>query len=304
MVLKVATLSALILAISSTLALPSSETRHHLQRRQEYIDSTGQNPSVDIVVPLSTLACRTPASETPPSWSRARPVSRFRLPLTSSLASWCANGGGDPIQLSPTASDLSTNPSLGEKWIGAGTRNEIYGSAQFGSGFGIYSIRDGRLSYALDLTLNLTHWTQSLAFGFPPIPWGGYRGGDEMRKAWAGYSPGIGVTNTVSGERLGYTAGYIAMKNGDQRQRWDILGDAATLNVLAEVLERATDKGGCGADAMAVQEMYYTDVNNAFPRPDNPESYPNDLPAPDLPTSVEYRTVLSRIERGDRQFDL
>ncbi|KAG8823447.1 hypothetical protein FRC17_009329 [Serendipita sp. 399] len=267
---KVATLSALVLAIS-TLALPSSE---NLQRRHEYIDPTGQNPSIEITVPLNTLACHTPASEMPPRWTLAKPIPRFRLPSTFSFASWCTNGGGDPIQLSPAASDLSLYPGLSEKWIGVGTRNEIYGSAQYGSGFGTYSRQDGKLSYDPDLTLNLTHWTRSLAFGFPPIPWAGYRGGDEMRKAWEGYSPGIGVTNAVSGPGVGVNAGLIAMKNGDQRQRWDILGDAATLNILAEVLERSTDKGGCGAEAMPVQDVVYADVNNTFPRPDNPDSYP------------------------------
>ncbi|KAG8812871.1 hypothetical protein FRC17_001777, partial [Serendipita sp. 399] len=272
--LKVATLSALTLAIASTLALPSSEVKHHLQRRHEYIDSTGQNPSIEITVPLNNLACHTPASEMPSRSTQAKPVPRFRLPLSFSLASWCTNGGGEPLQLSPAASDLSSNPGLRERWIGVGTRNEIYGSAQFGSGFGTYFSQNGKLSYDLDLSLNLTHWTRSLAFGFPPLPWGGYRGGDEMRKAWAGYRPGIGATSTVSGGGEGVDAGYIATKNGDQRQRWDILGDAATLNVLAEVLERPTDKGGCGADAMAVQKMVYVDANSTVPPSTNPESYP------------------------------
>ncbi|KAG8823446.1 hypothetical protein FRC17_009328 [Serendipita sp. 399] len=272
--LKVAILSALTLAIHSTLALSSSETEHHLQRRYEYIESTGQNPPIEITVSLNTLACRTPASEMPPNRTLAQPVPRFRLPFTSSFVNWCTNGGGDPIRLFPNASDLSSNPGLGEKWIGAGTRNEIYGSAQFGSGFGTYSSQNGKLSYDPDLTLNLTHWTRNLPFGFPPIPWRGYRGGDEMGRAWAGYLPGIGPTTKMLGGRPGYNAGYVAMKNGDYRQRWDIIGDAATINVLAEVLERPTDQGGCGADHLWIQDVVYANINNRNPPPSNPDSYP------------------------------
>ncbi|KAG8773416.1 hypothetical protein FRC15_002022 [Serendipita sp. 397] len=59
-----------------------------------------------------------------------------------------------------------------------------------------------------------------------------------------------------------FYAGWIARKNEDHRSRFDILGDPATVNVIADVLTLPTDKGGCGADGIFVQPIMYTSWTN------------------------------------------
>ncbi|KAG8752919.1 hypothetical protein FRC14_006589 [Serendipita sp. 396] len=263
-------IAVIALAISPALAAPSLEIdvgglhrrsdfpqEHHLHRRHEYIESTGQSPSIQLTVPLNNAACSQERTDSPQgAWER-RPL--FRLPFTSSFANRCVNGGGAPVSLSPD----STSSALSGKTIGGGTRNEIYGSAQYGSGFGTYRQNGDSTTYEPDLTLNVSSRTSNLAFGFRPIPWGNYRGADILSKAWQGYLPGEGYTLGMSSKPYPtFYAGWIARKNEDHRSRFDILGDPATVNVIADVLTLPTDKGGCGADGIFVQPIMYTSWTN------------------------------------------
>ncbi|KAG8752918.1 hypothetical protein FRC14_006588 [Serendipita sp. 396] len=266
-------LSAILLSISPTLAAPSLEIDtdglhrrsdspqgHHLQRRHEYIESTGQNPSIQLTVPLNNAACSQQRTDSPQgAWER-KPL--FQLPFTSSLANRCVNGGGAPVSLSPD----SASSALSGKTIGGGTRNEIYGSAQYGSGFGTgfgtYRQNGDSTTYEPDLTLDVSSRTSNLAFGFRPIPWGNYRGADTAEKAWKDYRPGVGFASSMIGRDSALNAGWIARKNEEDRSRFDILGDAATINIIADVLTLPTDKGGCGADGIYVQPMIYTSLAN------------------------------------------
>ncbi|KAG8780275.1 hypothetical protein FRC19_003892 [Serendipita sp. 401] len=258
-------IAIITLAISSTLAAPSLEINvgglhrrsdfpqeYHLHRRHEYIESTGQNPSVQLTVPLNNIACSQQRTDSPRGGWERKPL--FRMPFTSSFANRCSNGGGTPVSLSPD----SASSALSGKTIGGGTRNEIYGSAQYGSGFGTYTQTGDSTTYEPDLTLNVSGHTSNLAFGFLPIPWGDYRGADILSKAWQGYLPGEGYTYRMSPNPYpALYAGWIARKNGDDRSRFDIIGDASTINVIADVLTLPTDKGGCGADALFVQDISY-----------------------------------------------
>ncbi|KAG8840482.1 hypothetical protein FRB91_006041 [Serendipita sp. 411] len=68
-------------------------------------------------------------------------------------------------------------------------------------------------------------------------------------------------------------AGWIARKNEDDRSRFDIIGDAATLNIIADVLTLPTDTGGCGADGIYVQPIMYTSLAN--PNDTGADTVPN-----------------------------
>ncbi|PVF95887.1 hypothetical protein CPB86DRAFT_787563 [Serendipita vermifera] len=196
------------------------------------------------------------------------------IPHSSFVARPFALGGGDAQNLTA---------GLFEGWTaGRGTRNEIYGTARYGSGFGKYvKTESGTYQYEPDLNLDMTGRTV-WPHGFPPIRWGGWKqnyGGfnltwDYVSDLISDY-PGIidGIPAMMSNHRdpnsgKSRLQGMIAQKGN---QSWVIAADGATMKVLSEVLVLPAEQGGCGMNPTKPSVISMTDCSDW---PNNTSSTP------------------------------
>jgi hypothetical protein len=214
-------------------------TNHRkLLRRQDFIDGSGIEVNVTIIVPLNNVAS-----------SNQTLASNTLIPYTSLVASAFSNGGGN-------GETISGGTFAGRK-SGGGTRNEIYGTARYGGGYGTYQVVDGGgTEYTPDFTLNVAG--RDFPHGYPPLTWGNYSGGQEYFDAQISDYPGItppsrsdsphpsGYDQTTSISKL-----YLAMHanafdiNVTLSEEWFIIADGETLDVLNEVLQLPAAQGGC-----------------------------------------------------------
>jgi hypothetical protein len=160
-------------------------------------------------------------------------VSEFQIPYTSLVASSFAYGGG-------SGETINGGIFTGRK-SGRGTRNEIYGSARYGSGYGTYSVVEGgKMEYTPDLTLNVSG--RDFPHGFPPLAFRNYSGGDEYIGGQFSDYPGVTPSDLDgfnSVQKL-----LIAQKDS---QVWFIVADGETVDVLSQVLRLPVSQGGCGS---------------------------------------------------------
>ena len=202
-----------------------------LKPRKDYIESSGaDSPPISLVVPLNRGAADT----------RLDATSQIVIPHLPLVATPFSNGGGDEHTI-PAG-------TFQHRKVGGGTRNQIYGSARYGSGYGRYTTGDNGRNYEADLTLNVAG--RDFPFGYPPISWGEYSGGDEYKWPPQDDVPGLAVNDNPyqhvysSGSPRSY--GGMAANKGDQS--WIVVADAATINILWDVLLLPEDKGGCNLD--------------------------------------------------------
>ena len=133
-----------------------------------------------------------------------------------------------------------------DRRVGRGTRGEIYGSARFGSGYGHYIQTDNGWKYEPNMSLNVTG--RDFHFGFPPIAWGNYSGGHDYTSVKDEDLPGVAFVGPPRRYPYDIPArqGAIIARRNDQR--WIFVADAATVNILWDVLRLPEEKGGCGLD--------------------------------------------------------
>jgi hypothetical protein len=139
-----------------------------VRRGRSSIENSGQTPentpslNITVTVPLNNGA----------SSNSSITGHHIIIPNSHLVARPYALGGGDP--------ETFMAGTFKEWKAGQGTRNEIYGTARYGSGFGTYvKTESGTYKYELDLNLNVRgrhHWPH----GFAPIVWGAlYSGNGE-----------------------------------------------------------------------------------------------------------------------------
>jgi len=206
-------------------------------RRQDLIESSGEDiqntPSMDVTirVPLNTAVLYND------TLSKDIPI-----PYTSIVASSRSNGGGN-------GGTIGGGAFAGRK-SGRGTRNEIYGTARYGSGYGTYDMAGGgRMDYTPDFTLNVSR--RDFPHGFPPLTWGNYSGGTEYLDASLSDFPGVTPPSTSSGyqplsSNQSTTISMVLIATRSN-QTWFILGDGETLDLLNMVLQLPDVEGGCDA---------------------------------------------------------
>ncbi|CAG7848832.1 SubName: Full=Uncharacterized protein {ECO:0000313/EMBL:CCA68114.1} [Serendipita indica DSM 11827] len=203
-----------------------------LRRRKDYIESSGAHPlPFNFTIPLNRGAADTPLNAT----------SQIIIPHVSLVATPFTDGGGE-------IRTISTGKFQGRK-AGGGARIHIYGSARYGSGYGVYNKKEWGWTYSVETGLNVSG--RDLFFGYPPFHWGdSYSGGKEYSEIPNEDMPGMALIDdpyrAYPGPQYPNQYGYLMAKKGDQS--WITVADAATINILWDVLLLPEDKGGCGVD--------------------------------------------------------
>lgn len=213
-----------------------------LSRRDEYITSSGSTPqntpsmNITVHVPLNSVA----------SSNGSLTSNNIRIPSTPLVATPFSDGGGH--------GEIISNGAFAGKMSGGGTRNEIYGTARYGSGYGVYITHTGgQVEYMPEPIFHVAG--RDFPHGFPPLSWGNYSGGYEYFNASYDNFPGATqrTIDRLSGQPLGGKVMGMLAKKGDQF--WFILGDGATLDVLNSVLQLPSAQGGCGTQPFTPQSM-------------------------------------------------
>ena len=203
----------------------------NLKPRKDYIESSGADSTpIPLMVPLNRGAADTHLNAT----------SQIVIPHLPLVATPFASGGGDQYTI-PVG-------RFQNKKVGGGTRNQIYGSARYGSGYGRYTTDANGTSYEAELNLNIAG--RDFPFGYPPISWGPYGGGKEYEWFPAEDVPGVAFIDSIYLDpyHANNPQNYGAMAANKGNQTWFIVADAATINILWEVLLLPEDKGGCNLD--------------------------------------------------------
>ena len=212
-----------------------------LVRREEYIDNTGSNlQNVTITVPLNNAGANNQ------SWIKPSKFDiNLRIPYTPLIATAFSTGGG-------SSQTINGGDFAGRK-SGGGTRNEIYGTARYGSGYGRYtSSGDGTVQYEPTLALDVSG--RDFPHGFPPISFGNYSGGGDYYMKDGSNYPGIEDLGSDDGwDRSAHpTAGLQLRKD---KYTWILLADATTLKIVAAVLALPEAQGGCNYPYLLPQPM-------------------------------------------------
>ncbi|KIM21946.1 hypothetical protein M408DRAFT_29125 [Serendipita vermifera MAFF 305830] len=215
-----------------------------LVRREEYIDGTGyttQNiPAIN--VPLNSNASNEHA------WRDAsRVYLEVLIPHTSLVATGFSPGGGPRQTLNGGA--------FAGRVAGGGTRNEVYGTARYGSGYGQYtSSADGSVQYQPVLTLDVSG--RGFPHGFPPLSFGNYSGGGEYHNVDRGDLPGVLAPHARPSIIIGsYDAPVYGLVFSSSNRTWVILADVATLETINVVLSLPVAQGGCNLFGLFPQPM-------------------------------------------------
>ncbi|KIM21951.1 hypothetical protein M408DRAFT_79787 [Serendipita vermifera MAFF 305830] len=241
-------------AVRATISNTNGGHSKKLFRRDEYIDGTGysnQNTS-SINIPLNNNASSQQAWRDP-----SKIESVVRIPHTSLVATAFSFGGG-PNQ-------TFNGGTFSGRTLGGGTRNEIYGTARYGSGYGKYtSSAGGTMQYQSVLTLDVSG--RDFPHGFPPLSFGNYSGGGEYYDVDSSDLPGILESHSYNTAVLGqpelpvYTL-YVRTSN----RSWFVVGDVASLNIVNAVISLPVDQGGCnlvGLIPHAIERYGYGYHNN------------------------------------------
>ena len=224
------------IAVLCLLHLPTvfgASSSKKLLRREDYIDNSGSNvQNITINVPLNNAGANNQ------SWiNPAKFDTNIKIPYTSLVATAFSTGGGNGQTINGGA--------YGGRKSGGGTRNEIYGTARYGSGHGKYvpsSSGDGMAQYEPVLALDVSG--RDFPHGFPPISFGDYGGGDEYYGRDENNFPGR--DNVPSNGELNptpyHTDGLVLRKD---KYIWILLADAVTLKIVTAVLALPEAQGGC-----------------------------------------------------------
>ncbi|PVF95886.1 hypothetical protein CPB86DRAFT_787561 [Serendipita vermifera] len=229
----------------------------NLHRRGISIEDSGLNsqntPSMNVVttVPLNNGA----------SSNSTIVANNIVIPHTTLAARPFALGGGD-------GQTITAGRFQGQV-AGRGTRNEIYGSARYGSGFGKYTkTESGTYTYEPDLSLNMAGRNE-FPHGFPPISWGNYSG--SIVPAYEDISsdgdyPGITSAPFAPFESHEGETRLQAILARRGEQQWFIAADGATMKVLNEVLVLPRSQGGCEIEPTLPVSLATSHAANTIPR--------------------------------------
>ncbi|CCA68116.1 hypothetical protein PIIN_01984 [Serendipita indica DSM 11827] len=183
-----------------------------------------------------------------------------------------ANGGGDE--------HIIPDGKFKNRRVGRGTRNEIYGSARYGSGYGHYTETDNGWKYEPD-TANFNVTGRDFHFGFPPISWGNYSGGFDYFWVRRDDLPGaafVGTFRPYPYDEPSQQGAIIAKKND---QTWIFVADAATVNILFDVLRLPEQQGGCALDESSAKVTTRVSYDPLNPDPEsNVSIFQQDIPIP------------------------
>lgn len=203
-------------------------------RREDYIDGTGYNTqnAQTINVPLNRNATSEQIWKAP---SNIDP--NILVPRTSLVASAFSFGGGPK-------GTIDGGPFTG-RTAGGGTRNEIYGTARYGSGHGSYnSSIDGITQYYPILNLNVSG--RDFPHGFPPLSFGNYSGGsyyyDVDKSEFAGVHDSPNFVDGSNGQSIGR---IWSLELPVSNRTWVIISDLATLETINAVIALPIPQGGC-----------------------------------------------------------
>ncbi|KIM21952.1 hypothetical protein M408DRAFT_298562 [Serendipita vermifera MAFF 305830] len=232
---SIASLCLIETAVGVTIS-NTGEPSKKLFRREDYVDGIGYNiqntPTIN--VPLNNIASSQQAWRDP-----SKVESVVRIPHTSLVATAFSSGGGPNQTFNGGAFSRRTS--------GGGTRNEIYGTARYGSGYGEYtSSTNGTMQYQPVLTLDVSG--RDFPHGFPPLSFGNYSGGDEYRNANNSDLPGLlgSPRYATAGEGQPAFRVYGLYKQVSNRT-WFIIGDVASIEVVNAVISLPVDQGGCNS---------------------------------------------------------
>ena len=223
-----------------------------LIRREEYVDNSGSNiPNVTINVPLNNAGANNQ------SWiNPAKFDVNLRIPYTSLIATAFSTGGG--------AGQAMSGGDFAGRTSGGGTRNEIYGTSRYGSGYGQYtSSGDGTVQYEPILSLDVSG--RDFPHGFPPISFGNYSGGGEYYEKDTSNFPGIADLSDPSsyqGILSHRTDGLVLRKD---KYTWLLLADAVTLEIVSAVLALPEAQGGCNYPYLWPQAMLHRSASYQNP---------------------------------------
>lgn len=147
------------------------------------------------------------------------------------------------VVVEPLGSSLSSEPSLPNFLYDnlssrGGTRNFIYGSARYGSGYGEIYVTVGGFPLWDAAAYNLSVISKSYPFGFWPISWGSSNyGGSNAFKDVKDYRPG-GPQSVLIAALDEYSNKFS--------ECYLIIADRATATGLNTILRLPTLTGGCG----------------------------------------------------------
>ncbi|CAG7852987.1 SubName: Full=Uncharacterized protein {ECO:0000313/EMBL:CCA72724.1} [Serendipita indica DSM 11827] len=176
-----------------------------------------------------------------------------------SVYTWTfAAGGGVPKSAPGNGGANVTTSTVDAFTYGGATRQFIYGSARWGSGFGVL-VEDSKaeLPFANGYGYRWAPWTSlemdelHYPFGFWPLSWGrGYSTSGKWRDDdW----------------RPGNTQVVALLKSSDtSKVEWWAMGDSQSMEELLKVLSLPTEKGGCGISGNTPVYKFDPEENNVL----------------------------------------
>ncbi|PVF95888.1 hypothetical protein CPB86DRAFT_787564 [Serendipita vermifera] len=242
----------------------SSGRRRSRRRRSLSIEYSGQTPqntpsmNITTTVPLNSGG----------SFNLPTSILNYAItiPHTTLVARPYALGGGEGHRIA--------SGKFEGRVVGRGTRNEVYGTARYGSGFGSYTRVEatGAYAYQADLRLNMTGRNE-FPHGFPPISWGTYGGVVDPLEQTSHKEDYPGLTDAPyvpHGPQATRRLQAILAKNNGQE--WFVAADGATMRVLNDVLGLPREQGGCG-----IEPTTPLSLNEAFAALTSPRTIPEDI---------------------------
>lgn len=231
-------------AVGAAFSDSNGELPRKLFRREDYIDGTGYNtqntPAINI--PLNNNA----SSEQ--EWMDPTDVYlNVLIPHTSLVATAFSSGGGSKQSIN--------GGGLAGRASGGGTRNEIYGTARYGSGYGQYTTSaDGTTQYQPDFTLDVSR--RDFPHGFPPLSFGNYSGGGEYYSVEQGDLPGVLAPHHCATATIGSCdARVFALDISVGDQTWYALADYVTVETINAIVSLPVAQGGCNMIGRIPQAM-------------------------------------------------
>lgn len=169
------------------------------------------------------------------------------IPHTSLVATAFSSGGGSKQSIN--------GGGLAGRASGGGTRNEIYGTARYGSGYGQYTTSaDGTTQYQPDFTLDVSR--RDFPHGFPPLSFGNYSGGGEYYSVEQGDLPGVLAPHHCATATIGSCdARVFALDISVGDQTWYVLADYVTVETINAIVSLPVAQGGCNMIGRIPQAM-------------------------------------------------